>query len=297
RPGLEDLEIVRPAYAIEYDCIDPLDLQINLEHRRINNLFCAGQFNGSSGYEEAAAQGLIAGINAVLKIMEKEPFILNRSEAYIGVLIDDLITKGTNEPYRIMTSRAEYRLLLRQDNADLRLTQRAYDIGLVSEERYQRFLKTKMDAENEKQRLASIEVLPSKINWFLEKHNSAPLQNRISLAELLKRPELTYEILEEIDPDRPKLSRHSITQLEVQIKYDGYIVKQLQQVERFKKLETKKLSQDFDYSKLDGLRIEAQQKLNQIKPLSVGQASRISGVSPADINVLLIHLEKMRRKK
>lgn len=296
-PGLENLEIVRPAYAIEYDCIDPLDLQINLEHRRIKNLFCAGQFNGSSGYEEAAAQGLIAGINAVLKIMEKEPFILNRSEAYIGVLIDDLITKGTNEPYRIMTSRAEYRLLLRQDNADLRLTQRAYDIGLVSEERYQRFIKTKMDAENEKQRLASIEVLPSVINCFLEKHNSAPLQNRISLAELLKRPEMTYEILAEIDPDRPKLSRHSITQLEVQIKYDGYIVKQRQQVERFKKLETKKLPQDFDYSKLDGLRIEAQQKLNQIKPLSVGQASRISGVSPADINVLLVHLEKMRRKK
>lgn len=294
-PGLENLKIVRPAYAIEYDCINPLDLKINLEHRRIENLFCAGQFNGSSGYEEAAAQGLIAGINAVLKIQKKEPFVLHRSEAYIGVLIDDLITKGTNEPYRIMTSRAEYRLLLRQDNADLRLTERSYAVGLASGERYQKFLKIKGDAEKERKRLEAMEVIPSDVNWFMEKYNSSPLQNRISLADLLKRPEMTYEMLGEIDPDRPKLSRHSITQVEVQIKYEGYITKQLQQVERFKKLENKCLPVDLDYTQVEGLRLEAQQKLNELHPISVGQASRISGVSPADINVLLIYLEKMRR--
>lgn len=294
-PGLENLKIVRPAYAIEYDCINPLELKINLEHRRIENLFCAGQFNGSSGYEEAAAQGLMAGINASLKIQKKNPFILDRSEAYIGVLIDDLITKGTNEPYRIMTSRAEYRLVLRQDNADLRLTERSYGIGLVNEERYQLFLKIKNDTEKEKKRLQSTEVLPSEINCFLEKHGSTPLQNKASLAELLKRPEITYSNLAEIDKQRPQLSRHCVTQVEVQIKYDGYIGKQLKQIERFKKIENKALSQDIDYSSIEGLRIEAQQKLDQQKPVSVGQASRISGVSPADINVLLIYLEKTRR--
>ncbi len=296
-PGLENIVITRPAYAIEYDCIDPLDLNINLENRQIKNLFCAGQFNGSSGYEEAAAQGLMAGINASLLINGKEPFVLDRSEAYIGVLIDDLVTKGTNEPYRIMTSRAEYRLVLRQDNADMRLTEKSYRIGLADQERYDRFLEKKARVEKEKERLENTYIYPKDANTYLENIGSAPLQNRVTLADLLKRPEVTYENLAAVDRDRPQLSSHEENQLEVQIKYAGYINKQLAQIERFKKLETKPLSEDLDYSSIEGLRIEAMQKLNQIKPRSMGQASRISGVSPADINVLMIYLEKNRRSK
>ncbi len=295
--GLENIRITRPAYAIEYDCINPLDLKLSLESKDIENLFCAGQFNGSSGYEEAAAQGLMAGINAALKISGKDPFVLDRSEAYIGVLIDDLVTKGTEEPYRIMTSRAEYRLMLRQDNADFRLTEKAYKLGLASKERYERFLAKKEQVESERKRLDKTIVTPSEINDFLEKVGSAPLQNRITLSELLKRPELSYKSIEEIDKGRPaeKLSMHAQAQLEVQIKYEGYIEKQLHQIEKFKKLETKKLDPDLDYSKIESLRIEAVEKLTAVRPLSVGQAGRISGVSPADINVLLVHLEKQRR--
>ncbi len=295
-PGLENIRIVRPAYAIEYDCIDPQDLKLNLESRFIENLFCAGQFNGSSGYEEAAAQGLMAGINACLKISGKKPLVLGRNEAYIGVLIDDLVTKGTNEPYRIMTSRAEYRLVLRQDNADLRLTDKGYAVGLASEERYARYLKKKENVEREMKRLEEKTFLPSEVNDFLEAMGTSAVSGRISMAELLKRPQITYESLKAIDDQtRPSLSYHEVTQLEVQIKYEGYINKQLAQIERFKKLEDKRLPQDMDYNLVEGLRIEACQKLNQIKPESVGQASRISGVSPADINVLLIYLEKKRR--
>ena len=294
--GLEHLEIVRPAYAIEYDCIDPLDLKVNLENRHIENLFCAGQFNGSSGYEEAAAQGLMAGINAVCKIKGEMPFILDRSEAYIGVLIDDLVTKGTNEPYRIMTSRAEYRLLLRQDNADMRLTERGYAVGLVKKDRYERLLKKKEVVAEETDRLKKKILQPDVVNPFLEKKGSTPVKSGISLLELLKRPEITYDDAAVIDDVRPKLSAHQKTMMEVQIKYEGYIIKQQQQIEKFKKLEHKKLPSDLDYFSIEGLRIEARQKLDALRPVSVGQASRISGVSPADINVLLIWLEKMRRQ-
>ncbi len=294
--GLENLEIVRPAYAIEYDCIDPLDLKVSLENRHIENLFCAGQFNGSSGYEEAAAQGLMAGINAVCKIKEKEPFILDRSEAYIGVLIDDLVTKGTNEPYRIMTSRAEYRLLLRQDNADMRLTERGYEIGLVKKDRYNRFLKKKEAAAAETERLKKKILQPDVVNPFLEGKESTPVKSAVSLLELLKRPEITYDDTAVIDDARPELSAHQKTMMEVQIKYEGYIIKQQQQIEKFKRLENKKLPQNLDYFSIDGLRIEARQKLDALRPVSVGQASRISGVSPADINVLLIWMEKLRRQ-
>ena len=295
--GLEHLEIVRPAYAIEYDCIDPLDLKVNLENRHIENLFCAGQFNGSSGYEEAAAQGLMAGINAVCKIKEEMPFILDRSEAYIGVLIDDLVTKGTNEPYRIMTSRAEYRLLLRQDNADIRLTERGYAVGLVKKDRYDRLLKKKEVVAEETDRLKKKILQPDVVNPFLEEKRSTPVKSGISLLELLKRPEITYDDAAVIDDVRPKLSAHQKTMMEVQIKYEGYIIKQQQQIEKFKKLEHKKLPSDLDYFSIEGLRIEARQKLDALRPVSVGQASRISGVSPADINVLLIWMEKMRRQK
>lgn len=296
--GLENIRIVRPAYAIEYDCIDPQDLKLNLEYRGIENLFCAGQFNGSSGYEEAAAQGLMAGINAVLKISGSDPFILGRDEAYIGVLIDDLVTKGTNEPYRIMTSRAEYRLVLRQDNADLRLTEKGYEIGLASQERYERYLRKKENVEKESARLTETTFAPGEVNDFLKNHGTSPVQGRVSMAELLKRPQISYSDLAEIDNDsRPQLSYHEVTQLEVQIKYEGYIQKQLTQIERFRRLEDKALPQDMNYDCVEGLRIEAAQKLNQLRPESVGQASRISGVSPADINVLLVYLEKKRRSR
>ena len=296
-PGLENLRIVRPAYAIEYDCIDPQDLKLSLEYRGIENLFCAGQFNGSSGYEEAACQGLMAGINAALKIKGEKPFVLGRDEAYIGVLIDDLVTKGTNEPYRIMTSRAEYRLLLRQDNADQRLTEKAYKIGLATEERYQRYLNKKEAVEKEKERLERKSLSPAELKDFLISHGTTEVEGRTSLMDLLKRPQISYEDLREIDDEtRPELSYHEVTQLEVEIKYEGYIRKQLQQIERYKRLEDKKLDENLDYEAIDGLRIEAKQKLSQIKPLSIGQASRISGVSPADINVLMVYLGKKRRQ-
>ena len=295
-PGLENLEIVRPAYAIEYDCIDPLDLKVSLENKHIENLFCAGQFNGSSGYEEAAAQGLMAGINAVCKIKGKNPFVLDRSEAYIGVLIDDLVTKGTNEPYRIMTSRAEYRLVLRQDNADLRLTDRGHEVGLVKKDRYDKFLHKKEIVEQETERLRKKTVKPEDVNAFLESKGSTPLKSAVSLFELLRRPEIKYDDTAVIDDERPALSSHQKNMMEVQIKYEGYIQKQQQRIEKFKRLENKKMPADINYDQIDGLRIEARQKLNDFRPLSVGQASRISGVSPADINVLLIYMEKMRRK-
>ena len=295
--GLENIEIVRPAYAIEYDCIDPLDLKISLENKHVENLFCAGQFNGSSGYEEAAAQGLMAGINAVRKLDGKKEFVLDRSEAYIGVLIDDLVTKGTNEPYRIMTSRAEYRLVLRQDNADYRLTERGYEIGLVKDDRYRRFLEKKEIVEKETERLKKKILKHEEANDFLTERGSSPIKSAVSLIELLKRPEISYDDSAEIDDKRPELSEHQKTMLEVQIKYEGYIGKQQQQIEKFKRLEDKKLPSDIDYEKIEGLRIEARQKLSDMRPVSVGQASRISGVSPADINVLLIYLEKLRRTK
>ena len=295
-PGLENIEIVRPAYAIEYDCIDPLDLKVSLEYKEIENLFCAGQFNGSSGYEEAAAQGLIAGINAVRKLRKQEPMILGRSDAYIGVLIDDLVTKGTNEPYRIMTSRAEYRLLLRQDNADTRLTEIGYEYGSVSEDRYKRYLAKKERILKERNRLDNTYVKPEDVNEFLKDKGSSPIKNRISLTELLKRPEISYEESEAIDNgQRPSLAYHEVTQLKVQIKYEGYIQKQLQQVEKQKKMENKKLNANIEYSKVRGLRIEAAQKLDKVKPITLGQASRISGVSPADISVLMVYLEKEKR--
>ncbi len=295
-PGLEELEIARPAYAIEYDCIDPLDLKLSLENRHVEDLFCAGQFNGSSGYEEAAAQGLMAGINAVMKIDGRDAFVLDRSEAYIGVLIDDLVTKGTNEPYRIMTSRAEYRLVLRQDNADIRLTEKGHEVGLVKEDRYERYLEKKEIVKRETERLRNTFLKPEEINGFLDEKGTSPVKSAVSLYDILRRPEVTYEDTEFLDTDRPQLSQHQKTLMEVQIKYEGYIEKQRQRIEKFKKLENKKLPQDMDYNAIEGLRIEARQKLTEIKPLSIGQASRISGVSPADINVLLIYMEKNGRK-
>ena len=296
--GLENVEFMRSAYAIEYDSIDPKILKRTLEHRGINNLFFAGQVNGSSGYEEAAAQGLIAGINAVQNIKGEEAFILDRSEAYIGVLIDDLVTKGTEEPYRMMTSRAEYRLTLRQDNADLRLTERGYNIGLVSKERYEKTLEKKRLIEEELERLKKIRINPTdENNKALESINTTALKTSLSIYDLIKRPELGYDMLKDFDPERPDLIREIRLQVETQIKYEGYIKKQQTQIKQFKKLENKKLSEDFDYNQIKNISNEARQKLNDIKPESLGQASRISGVSPSDINVLLIYLEQMRRAK
>lgn len=296
-PGLQNLVITRPAYAIEYDCIDPLELSPSLEHMKLENLFCAGQFNGSSGYEEAAAQGLIAGINAALHVKGENPLILKRNDAYIGVLIDDLVTKGTNEPYRIMTSRAEYRLVLRQDNADSRLTEMGYKVGLVSEERYRKFKRKEENVKKEIERFENTRVKPELANKIMADTGNSPVSQGISLADMMKRPSITYDFLRQIDINRPHLTGHEKNQVEVSIKYKGYIDKQLAQIERFKKMENKKLNPNMDYSQIQGLRIEATQKLNAIKPISIGQASRISGVSPADINVLVIWLSKQRRIK
>ena len=320
-PGLENAQIMRSAYAIEYDCINPTQLNLSLEFKGIPGLFSAGQINGSSGYEEAAAQGVIAGINAAHSIKNKPPLILDRSEAYIGVLIDDLVTKGTAEPYRVMTSRAEYRLLLRQDNADLRLTPKGYEVGLISEDRYKRFIDKKEKIEKEVQRLEKAFIAPtSEVNDLLMSRNSTTVNSGVSLGELLRRPEISYEALKAIDKGRPEYLQkeisspdtdlpatyrmkpftliHAITeQVEIAVKYEGYIKRQMQQVEQYKKLESRKIPAELDYSKIYGLRLEARQKLQKIKPESVGQASRISGVSPADVSVLLIYLEQIRGEK
>ena len=288
--GFDKAEIMRYAYAIEYDCIDPTQLLATLEFKSIKGLYGAGQFNGTSGYEEAAAQGLIAGLNASLSLRGKEPLILRRSDSYIGTLIDDLVTKGTNEPYRMMTSRSEYRLLLRQDNADIRLTQKGYDAGLVTEQQYAAFCEKKRMIDEEIERLNTTFISPSIANPMLEKYGLTTISTGFSLSELLKRPQLTYEMLGPIDKKRPKLPIRVVNTVEVTVKYEGYIKRQISEVERHEKLEVKRLSPDIDYMSIKGLRIEAAQKLTAVKPLTVGQASRISGVNPADISVLLIYL-------
>lgn len=297
-PGLENCRIVRNAYAIEYDCINPVQLKPSLEFKKIKGLFSGGQFNGSSGYEEAAAQGLVAGINAAMYLKGEEPLILDRSESYIGVLIDDLVTKETKEPYRMMTSRAEYRLLLRQDNADLRLSKYGYRVGLISKERYDWVVKKEELIDQEIRRLDSVHVgANSKVQELLEQYGSVPLNTGTSLSELIRRPELCYEMLAPIDLDREELPADVIEQVNINIKYDGYIKRQIKQVEHFKKLEKKRIPEDFDYDEVGSLRLEARQKLKLYKPISIGQASRISGVSPADISVLLVYMEQMHYRQ
>lgn len=297
-PGLENAKIVRNAYAIEYDCIDARQLKISLEFREIEGLFSGGQFNGSSGYEEAAVQGFMAGVNAAMKVLGRERFIIDRSQGYIGVLIDDLVTKESHEPYRMMTSRSEYRLLLRQDNADMRLTEMGYEMGLISEERYQKYCKKKEAIEKEIKRLEAIYVgAGERTQEVLLSHGSTPLQTSATLAELIRRPELNYEAVRDLDPEREDLPKDVCDQVNINIKYEGYIRRQAQQVRQFKKLENKKIPVDIDYQKVNSLRIEAVQKLEAVRPASIGQASRISGVSPADITVLMVYLETLRGGK
>lgn len=297
-PGLEHVEVIRTGYAIEYECINPLQLKHSLEFKKIEGFFSAGQMNGSSGYEEAAAQGLIAGINAALKIQDKKPLIIDRSEGYIGVLIDDLVTKGTQEPYRMMTSRAEYRLLLRQDNADLRLTEKGYQVGLISEDRYKRFLQKRKAIQNEMERLKHVYVGTSQeVQSILEAKGSTLLKSGISLAELLKRPELDYNDFNQVDKERQALSQDIINQVMIELKYEGYIKRQQQQVVQFKRLEKRLIPDDIEYNDVISLRTEARQKLEKVRPISIGQASRISGVSPADISMLLVYMEQKSREE